>query len=93
MPPRGEDALVDGENLVCVLISMTFRSSILGLVLKAAENNTYRRVGRLECYDCNPEDSADEMSEDAEALFLHWFPEIQDMTQLDNTPQRHFTVV
>jgi ubiquinone biosynthesis protein Coq4 len=33
------------------------------------------------------------MSEDAEALFEHWFPEIQDMTQLDNYPQRTFTVV
>jgi hypothetical protein len=93
MPPRGEDALVDGETLVCVLVSMTFRSSILGLVLKSAGNNTHRRVGRLECYECSPEDSTDEMSEDAEALFLHWFPEIQDMMQLDNTPQRHFTVV
>ncbi|KAF2820261.1 HET-domain-containing protein [Ophiobolus disseminans] len=94
VPPRGEDVLVDGETLVCVLVSMTFRSSILGLVLKpVGGNNTYRRVGRFECYECSPEDSADEMSEDAEALFEHWFPEIQDMTQLDSSPQRHFTVV
>jgi hypothetical protein len=93
VPPRGEDALQDGETLVCVLISMTYRTSITGLVLKPADNNTYRRVGRFECYECSPEDSEDEMSEDAEALFEHWFPEIQDMTQLDNSPQRHFTVV
>jgi hypothetical protein len=72
---------------------MTYRSSITGFVLKPYENNTYRRVGRFECYECSPEDSGDEMSEDAEALFEHWFPEIQDMTQLDNSPQRHFTVV
>jgi hypothetical protein len=93
VPPRGEDALQDGEPLVCVLISMTYRTSITGLVLKPADNNTYRRVGRFECYECSPEDNEDEMSEDAEALFEHWFPEIQDMTQLDNSPQRHFTVV
>jgi hypothetical protein len=94
MPPRGEDALVDGETLVCVFVSMTFRTSIVGLVLKpAGGNNVYRRVGRFECYECSPEDGGDEMSEDAEALFEHWFPEIQDMTQLDNCAQRHFTVV
>jgi hypothetical protein len=93
VPPRAEDALQDGEALICVLVSMTYRSSITGFVLKPYENNTYRRVGRFECYECSPEDSGDEMSEDAEALFEHWFPEIQDMTQLDNSPQRHFTVV
>jgi hypothetical protein len=94
VPPRGEDALQDGETLVCVLVSMTFRSSIIGLVLQpVGNNNTYRRVGRFECYECSPEDSGDEMSEDAEALFQHWFPENQDMTQLDHSPQRHFTVV
>jgi hypothetical protein len=93
VPPRGEDALHDGETLVCVLVSMTYRSSITGLVLKLSENNTYCRVGRFECYECSPEDSGDGMSEDAEALFEHWFPEIQDMAQLDNSPQRHFTVV
>ncbi|KAH7080085.1 heterokaryon incompatibility protein-domain-containing protein [Paraphoma chrysanthemicola] len=93
VPPRGEDALQEGETLICVLVSMTFRSSIIGLVLKPFENNTYRRVGRFEAYECSPEDSSDEMSEDAEALFTHWFPENQDMTQLDNSPQRHFTVV
>jgi hypothetical protein len=92
-PPRGEDALEDGETLVCVLVSMTYRSSITGLVLKASGSNTYRRVGRFECYECSPEDSGDEMSEDAEALFAHWFPEISDMAQLDNSPQRQFTVV
>jgi hypothetical protein len=94
VPPRGEDTLQDGETLVCVLVSMTFRSSIVGIVLKPSPgNNTYRRVGRLECYECTPEGIEQEMSEDAEALFEHWFPEIQDMTQLDNYPQRTFTVV
>ena len=93
IPLRGEDALQDGESLICVLVSMTFRSSIVGLVLKPSINNTYRRVGRFECYECTPEGVDQEMSEDAEALFEHWFPEIQDMTQLDNCPQRTFTVV
>ncbi|USP79146.1 hypothetical protein yc1106_06420 [Curvularia clavata] len=95
VPPCDEDALVDGETLVCILVSMTFRSSIVGIVLKpaASGNNTYRRVGRFECYECKPEGIDEEMSEDAEALFEHWFPEIQDMTQLDNYPQRTFTVV
>ncbi|XP_014552934.1 hypothetical protein COCVIDRAFT_109008 [Bipolaris victoriae FI3] len=95
VPPRDEDALQDGETLVCVLVSMTFRSSIVGVVLKSSPqgNNTYRRVGRFECYECTPEGIDEEMSEDAEALFEHWFPEIQDMTQLDNYPQRTFTVV
>ena len=94
VPLPAEDALQDGETLVCVLVSMTFRSSIVGIVLKPSSgNNTYRRVGRLECYECTPEGIEQEMSEDAEALFEHWFPEIQDMTQLDNYPQRTFTVV
>ncbi|CAN9326770.1 unnamed protein product [Alternaria sp. RS040] len=94
VPLPAEDALQDGENLVCVLVSMTFRSSIVGIVLKPSSgNNTYRRVGRLECYECTPEGIEQEMSEDAEALFEHWFPEIQDMTQLDNYPQRTFTVI
>ncbi|KAF1831316.1 HET-domain-containing protein [Decorospora gaudefroyi] len=94
VPPRGNDALQAGETLVCVLVSMTFRSSIVGLVLKPlGGNNTYRRVGRFECYECTPEGVEQEMSEDAEALFEHWFPDIRDMTQLDNYPQRTFTVV
>jgi len=92
VPARGEDKLEDGERLVCVLISMTYRSSITGLVLKAAGDNMYRRVGRFECYDCRPE-GEDEMSEDAETLFGYWFPEIQDMTELDSSVQRHFIVV
>lgn len=92
-PPRGEDMLNDGDKLICVLISMTFRSSILGLVLKPLQNGTYRRVGRFECYECENEDEDDEMNEDAEALFEHWFPEIEDMTQLDEYPQRRFIVV
>lgn len=93
VPLRGEDALQDGETLVCILASMTFRTSIVGLVLKASGNNPYRRVGRFECYECTPEGVDQEMSEDAETLFGHWFPEVQDMTQLDNYPQRTFTVV
>ncbi|KAL6708855.1 hypothetical protein ACN47E_002262 [Coniothyrium glycines] len=93
VPARGEDELADGQVLVCVLVSMTFRSSIVGLVLKSLNNNTYRRVGRFECYECTPESVDQEMSEDAEALFERWFPEIQDMTQLDNCPQRTYTVV
>jgi hypothetical protein len=94
IPPRGDDALQDGETLVCVLVSMTFRSSIVGLVLKSSgDGNAYRRVGRLECYECTPEGTEQEMSEDAEALFEAWFPEVSDMAQLDNYPQRTFTVV
>ncbi|KAJ4366188.1 hypothetical protein N0V83_007823 [Neocucurbitaria cava] len=112
IPPSGSDALQDGETLICVLVSMTFRSSIVGLVLKpttttieAAGNSSgnsnnaiYRRVGRFECYECTAAEGGvgvgdQEMSEDAEALFEHWFPEIQDMTQLDSCPQRTFTVV
>jgi hypothetical protein len=93
VPLRGEDALQDGDTVICAFISMTYRSSIIGLVLKPASDNTYRRVGRFECYECSPEDGGDEMGEDAEALFEHWFPEIQDMTQLDHLPQRQFIVV
>ncbi|KAF1851512.1 HET-domain-containing protein [Cucurbitaria berberidis CBS 394.84] len=93
VPLRGEDELQDGESLICVFVSMTYRSSIVGLVLKSLANNTYRRVGRFECYECTPEGTEQEMSEDAETLFEHWFPEIQDMTQLDNCPQKTFTVV
>ncbi|KAL6170021.1 hypothetical protein ACJQWK_03016 [Exserohilum turcicum] len=95
VPPCGEDALQDGETLICVLVSMTFRSSIVGIVLKPSPsgNNTYCRVGRLECYECTPEGIDQEMSEDGEALFEHWFPEIQDMMQLDNYPQHTFTVI
>jgi hypothetical protein len=96
VPPRGEDALQDGETLVCMLVSMTYRSSIVGIVLRPTNNgngNTYRRVGRFECYECTPAGVDQEMSEDAEALFEHWFPEIQDMMQLDNYPQRTFTVI
>lgn len=93
IPPRNDDSLQDGETLICVLISMTYRSSVVGLVIKPLENETYRRVGRFECYECSPEDSSDEMSEDAEALFAHWFPDIKDMTQLDSSPQRQFTLV
>jgi hypothetical protein len=101
--PQGSDALRAGETLVCVLVSMTFRSSIIGLVLQpssssssslATDDTVYRRVGRFECYECVQHGGDDdEMSEDAEALFEHWFPEIQDMTQLDNCPMRRLTVV
>ncbi|KAF9692213.1 hypothetical protein EKO04_009960 [Ascochyta lentis] len=94
VPPRGNDSLCDGEKLICVLVSMTYRSSIIGLVLQRSTNSdVYRRVGRLECYDCSPEGNDEEMSEDAEALFEHWFPDIQDMSQLDNYPLQRFTIV
>ena len=94
IPPRGEDVMQTGEKLVCVLVSMTFRSSIIGLVLKTSSTNPryYRRVGRFECYECQKVDGEEE-PEDAEALFEHWFPEIEDMTQLDDGPQRTFIVV
>jgi hypothetical protein len=93
-PPRDDDAMRSGDTLVCVLVSMTFRSSIIGLVLKTSPSNPryYRRVGRFECYECQ-KDSSNEEPEDAEALFEHWFPEIEDMTQLDDGPQRTFIVV
>ncbi|KAJ4404495.1 hypothetical protein N0V91_005839 [Didymella pomorum] len=94
VPPRGDDSLRSGEKLTCVLVSMTYRSSIIGLVLQRSNHSeVYRRIGRLECYECSKEGSDDEMSEDAEALFEHWFPDIQDMSQLDNYPLRRFTVV
>jgi hypothetical protein len=94
IPPRGDDAMRSGETLVCVLVSMTFRSSIIGLVLKMSPSNPryYRRVGRFECYECQ-KNGSDAEPEDAEALFEHWFPEIEDMTQLDDGPQRTFVVV
>lgn len=94
MPPRGDILLRNGETLVCVLVSMTYRSSIIGLVLQRSKNSDiYRRIGRLECYECSQEGNDEEMSEDAEALFGHWFPDIQDMSQLDNYPLQRFTVV
>ena len=93
-PPRGENLLRNGEKLMCVLVSMTYRSSIVGLVLQHSINSeVYRRVGRLECYECSREGNDEEMSEDAEALFEHWFPDIQDMSQLDNYPLQRFTVI
>lgn len=93
IPPRGDDSLRNGERLTCVLVSMTYRSSIIGLVLQRSNNSdVYRRIGRLECYECSREGN-DEMSEDAEALFEHWFPDIQDMSQLDNYPLQRFTVL
>ncbi|KAF2182540.1 HET-domain-containing protein [Zopfia rhizophila CBS 207.26] len=93
-PPRGDDALAPGETLVCVLVSMTFRSSIIGLVLKASTSHpqVYRRVGRFECYECQ-RDGSEEEPEDAESLFGYWFPEVEDMTQLDEGPQTTFVVV
>lgn len=94
IPPRGEDAMETGDTLLCVFASMTFRSSIIGLVLKQSRSNTqlYRRVGRFECYECQ-RDGSDEEPEDAECLFEYWFPEVEDMTQLDDGPQRTFIVV
>ncbi|KAF2868607.1 heterokaryon incompatibility protein-domain-containing protein [Massariosphaeria phaeospora] len=93
-PLRGADTLQPGETLICVLVSMTFRSSLIGLVLKQSKNNAqvYRRVGRFECYECQ-RDGTDTEPDDAESLFEHWFPEVEDMTQLDDGPQRTFIVV
>jgi hypothetical protein len=93
VPPRGDDMLRDGDILLCVFVSMSWRSSILGLVLRSCGNNTFRRVGRLECEECTPEGHDEEMSEDAESLFGYWFPEIPDMTLLESAPQRHLIVV
>lgn len=92
VPLRGEDAVKSGETLTCVLVSMSFRSSILGLVLKKSQTQTYRRIGRFECYECL-KDGSEEEPEDAEALFEHWFPDVDDMTQLDERPRRAFKIV
>ena len=93
-PLRGEDCVPSGGMLICVLVSMTFRSSIIGLVLKQSNTNSqiYRRVGRFECYECHKEDSGEE-PEDAEALFEHWFPEIGDIGTIDAGPFQKFIVV
>ncbi|KAF2493580.1 HET-domain-containing protein [Lophium mytilinum] len=94
--PRGDDALASGDTLVCVLASMTWRSSIIGLVLKATklQPQAYRRVGRFECYECEQEGQTDDSeSQDAEALLTLWFPEIEDMTQLDEGPLTTISVV
>lgn len=94
IPLRGEDTVKSGERLVCALVSMSFRSSILGLILKKSRTKTptYRRIGRFECYECL-KDGSDEEPEDAEALFEHWFPDVDDMTQLDERPRHVFTIV
>ncbi|KAF1974207.1 HET-domain-containing protein [Bimuria novae-zelandiae CBS 107.79] len=94
IPIRGEDMVKSGETLVCVLVSMSFRSSILGIVLKKMRTKSpaYRRVGRLECYECLRVGKEDD-PEDAEALFEHWFPEVDDMTQLDERPRQTFKII
>jgi len=94
VPLQGDDIVMPGDPLVCVLVSMTFRSSIVGLVLKKSSTNpqTYRRVGRLECYECY-NDGTDDEPEDAERLFELWFPEADDLTQLDDAPRHKFVVV
>ena len=94
VPPQGYDELVQGETLVCVLVSMTFRSSVIGLVLKASNVNPeiYRRVGRFECYECR-KDGGGQDADDAESLFGYWFPDILDMTQLDSRQKTTFVVV
>ncbi|KAF2268246.1 HET-domain-containing protein [Lojkania enalia] len=93
-PLRGEDSVAPGESLICVLVSMTFRSSIIGLVLKRLESTSQvcRRVGRFECYECQ-RDGSDDEPDDAETLFGHWFPEVEDMTELDNGPRQTFIVI
>lgn len=93
-PLGGEDTIAVGETLVCVLVSMTFRSSIIGLILKPSNSDpqVYRRIGRFECYECQKEDGEHD-AEDAESLFTYWFPEIEDMTQIDVLSKRDFLVV
>lgn len=94
IPPRGVDIIQSGQTVICVLVSMSFRSSILGLVLAAAGTKapTYRRIGRFECYECLKSGS-EEDPDDAEALFEHWFPDVVDMTQLDDHPRRTFKII
>ncbi|PVI06654.1 HET-domain-containing protein [Periconia macrospinosa] len=94
VPPRGADAMDSGEKLVCVLVCMTFRSSIVGIVLKESKSHpqVYRRVGRFECYEVHVDEKEAE-PEDAEALFSYWFPEVKDMMQLDEGPMRTYVVV
>jgi hypothetical protein len=94
IPPGGQVPIVDGETLICVWFSLTFRSSIIGLVLQQSKSNpqVHQRVGRFECYECR-RNGSDQPPEDYEALFGHWFPEVTDMTQLDNAPHRKFLVV
>jgi hypothetical protein len=93
---RGDEQLVPGETLICVLASMTYRSSIIGFVLKPMESQpnsyTYRRIGRFECYECEFNVNSDDPG-DAEALLGLWFPEVEDMTELDNGPRRIFSVI
>lgn len=93
---RGDERLVPGETLICVLASMTYRSSIIGFVLKPMESQpdsyTYRRIGRFECYECEFNVNSDDPG-DAEALLGLWFPEVEDMTELDNGPRRIFSVI
>ncbi|KAF2017636.1 HET-domain-containing protein [Aaosphaeria arxii CBS 175.79] len=93
-PTHGHHDIKSGDALVCVLVSMTFRSSIIGLVLKRSksEPEKYRRVGRFECYDCQ-KDGTDDDPEDAESLFGYWFPEIEDMTKLDDGPRQTYIVI
>jgi hypothetical protein len=88
-PPGANSEIAPGETLVCVLVIMTFRSTILGLILKRnEETGVYRRVGRLECSTCegNAEDS------DAEALFGYWVPDVSDITTIDDTPHKTFVI-
>lgn len=88
-PPGGKSEVTPGETLICIFVSMTFRSSILGLVLKQnPSSNVYRRVGRLECTTC--EGNVDD--NDAEALFGYWFPDVSDMTKIDDGPHKTFVI-
>lgn len=91
--PSGGAPIPDGAVLTCVWFSMSFRSSIIGLVLqKAALTDVYRRVGRFECYECRREQGG-RPAEDAEALFGHWFPDVSDVTQVDELLRTDFMVV
>jgi hypothetical protein len=85
----GDMEIKPGSTLICVLVSMTFRSSILGLVLQPCQKpDAYRRVSRLECFKCY----GNVKEGDAEDLFGHWFPEVTDMTAIDHMPHKTFIV-
>jgi len=92
------ERMCEGEGLVVVCVCMTYRSEILGIVLRVVRDegvgDTYRRVGRFECVECRHEDDGEDgMSEDAEALFGYWFPEIGDMMGLEGRAVEGFTVM
>lgn len=91
----GTAPISDSETLTCVWFSMSFRSSIIGLVLqKAPEGGVYQRVGRFECYECRRVGgSGGQPAEDAEALFGYWFPKVSNLMRVDELDRMEFVVV